>query len=845
MVLGAMNPTVLVLSILFISLFSFPAWALEQEPPSGLEDTLASMVNEAYGITYTSRGWSNTYQLPQSEFSVDDLDFFDNSSDFAEVGLYALGLNNLLNPQFDSLDLNTEIESSLTTLAQNTLPWVWTPESESFGTHHLGTLPNKGVANVVEKVMGISGTSNVCHPEISLPYNTWGTPKDTINKQTTSSLTSLAGTGHLFLLAAEKDEAQKEKYLKIAQGIGDMLVASIVTPEGTPYGINANQTIDTYENTIPIGMMPTQFTILSNSVDTSLCSDGGTIKMHENRKTWIAQSAYFLVELSKETGETRYGDAAQVIEQGLLELQECDGIYKDYMRWEGPGSKQLTCNPDDGSESYSPYASNVTVAETKGFIIDTSLILYFLQKADPEIYSTSERYRNAVLYLVELEENDVGSGYNKNGSPIRYASYSLDVVIRPYAQILLSNVLLRASCVEDDSAMEQRLQTQAYSLMEKADTLIPSELDSKIANAISGDVGTNVFATSLAADNWKIITNGCKDCTDEDGDGYIDGACANDTVKYDCNDSDATIHPGAEETCDMIDQDCDGKIDEDFDGDGDGVSLCAEVVDCNDDNPEIYPGADEPSDDQDNDCNGKIDDAGFFVSVQTDQNQSLSGIDILVVEYGNACANSFVSPADSIEDIKLQCSTIGGCVTGDDGTCLVTITKGGKYQALAGVPEQGLTGEPVQYEVGKRVDVLLLADSNSLVEINDDTNASPVNENPFTSNPYMLGGIVLSLLIFAGIGMAYLYKTGKITPIKLGGTKPLPKEGGNTILTSPKMSKAAPGMNVQLPKISPAGLANKLVTGKLPGTTKAGNFPPKKNDGWGNASKPKKIWKDV
>lgn len=840
-----MNRYLIILSIVSILAASSPAWGLAQDPPSGLDDTLSEMVTGAYDLTYGSKGWSSVYQLPQSEFSVDDLDFFDNSSDFSEVGLYALGLSNLLNPQYDDLDLNANIENALTTVAQKTTPWVWTPESETFGTHHLGTLPNKGVANVLESVMGINGTSNTCKPDVSLPYNVWGTPKDTINKQTGSSLSSLAGAGHLFLLAANADVAQKENYLKIARGIGDMIMGSTITPEGTPYGVHPNQLIDTYENTLPEGMIPAQFTIISNSPDTSLCSDGGTIKMHENRKTWMAQAVYFLTALSNETGETTYADAAELVTENILALQECDGSYKDYMRWEGPGSKKLACSPDDGSEPYLPYPQNVTVAETKGFIIDTSLILYLLQKADPEIYAKSARYRDAVLYLLELEENDVGSGYNKNGNPIRYASYSLDVTVRPYAQILLSNVLLRASCNVESNDLEKRMQVQAYDLIQQADTLIPSELDSKIAKAISGDVGTNVLAASMAADSWKIITEGCKDCTDEDGDGYIDGVCANDTVKYDCNDSDASIHPGATETCDMIDQDCDGKIDEDFDGDNDGVSLCAEVVDCNDDNDEIYPGADEPSDDQDNDCNGKIDDAGFFVSIQSDQNVPLSGIDVLVVEYGNACANSFVSPADSIADIKLQCSTVGECITGEDGTCLVPLKKNGKLQALAGVPEQGLMGDPVDYQTGKRVDVLLLADSNKLVPI-EDTNSPASSGNPFTDNPYMLWGVVLGILIIVGIGAAYLFKTGKISTLKLPSMpKPAPKTSGNTILASAKISKPASGMGMKMPKLSASGLAGKLVTGKMPNLPKAGNFPPKKNNEWGTQSKPKKIWKDV
>ena len=47
---------------------------------------------------------------------------------------------------------------------------------------------------------------------------------------------------------------------------------------------------------------------------------------------------------------------------------------------------------------------------------------------------------------------------------------------------------------------------------------------------------------------------------DADGDGYLDD---------DCNDLDPSAHPGAEETCDGQDDDCDGAVDEHTVSDGD------------------------------------------------------------------------------------------------------------------------------------------------------------------------------------------------------------------------------------------------------------------------------------
>jgi len=62
-------------------------------------------------------------------------------------------------------------------------------------------------------------------------------------------------------------------------------------------------------------------------------------------------------------------------------------------------------------------------------------------------------------------------------------------------------------------------------------------------------------------------------CTDLDGDGYT-------TCDGDCDDTNAAVHPGATETCNGVDDDCNGSIDEPFDADGDGVASCD--GDCND-----------------------------------------------------------------------------------------------------------------------------------------------------------------------------------------------------------------------------------------------------------------------
>ncbi|MCC6542907.1 MAG: putative metal-binding motif-containing protein [Nitrospirae bacterium] len=94
----------------------------------------------------------------------------------------------------------------------------------------------------------------------------------------------------------------------------------------------------------------------------------------------------------------------------------------------------------------------------------------------------------------------------------------------------------------------------------------------------------------------------------------------------DCNDGEPDINPGAVEICNLVDDNCNGQVDEGGtnpfwpDGDDDGYGDVASVpilacfvsdgyapnnVDCDDSKPEIHPGAvDISGDGIDQDCSG-------------------------------------------------------------------------------------------------------------------------------------------------------------------------------------------------------------------------------------------------
>ncbi|MBI4438227.1 putative metal-binding motif-containing protein [Candidatus Uhrbacteria bacterium] len=140
------------------------------------------------------------------------------------------------------------------------------------------------------------------------------------------------------------------------------------------------------------------------------------------------------------------------------------------------------------------------------------------------------------------------------------------------------------------------------------------------ADASTADASKSTFYADADSDAYGDASSSTLACSTPSG--YVSDAT-------DCNDGNASVNPSATETCNEVDDNCDGDTDEgvettfyadddsDAYGDADSTASACEApsgyvsdaTDCDDTDDTVYPSAPELCDDQDNDCDDNIDES--------------------------------------------------------------------------------------------------------------------------------------------------------------------------------------------------------------------------------------------
>ena len=283
---------------------------------------------------------------------------------------------------------------------------------------------------------------------------------------------------------------------------------------------------------------------------------------------------------------------------------DCDGD-TDEAGADGSSTWYLDADLDGYGD---PDSTTLACDQPSGYVADNT----DCDDTDASIYPSADEYCDAV-------DNDCDLSVDESGA-VDASTWYVDTDGDGYGDATNTDVACSAPSgyvANDDDCND------ASNSANPGGTEVCDSLDNNCDGTVDED-------TAADASTWY---------DDSDSDGYGDagspnvacnqpsGTVSDDT---DCDDTDSTVYPGADEYCDTVDDDCDGDVDEsdavdaatwyedqDTDGYGDASStsiacdqpsdFVADSTDCDDSDGATFPGADEYCDAMDNNCDGTVD----------------------------------------------------------------------------------------------------------------------------------------------------------------------------------------------------------------------------------------------
>jgi len=272
---------------------------------------------------------------------------------------------------------------------------------------------------------------------------------------------------------------------------------------------------------------------------------------------------------------------------------------------EGEGSVSIAFNGVTGTESTAD--SNVVHIDVNGNVYD------ILQDPDQDGYIS---VLVSTTPIVTCVDND-GDGFNTYDE---------------------TNCPLGTDCDDSDADVNP----QAEELCNGKDDDCDNSIDENLSRDCVGDESCQ-GTQQCSSGSWGNCVCPLPPCEDSDEDGYDAYDASSCPLGNDCDDTNANIHPQANESCNSVDDNCDGNIDENLtqdctgpndcqgtqqctdgqwdtcscpivceDSDGDGfnaynASTCYLGTDCDDTNANIHPQANELCNNVDDNCDDQVD----------------------------------------------------------------------------------------------------------------------------------------------------------------------------------------------------------------------------------------------